>query len=63
MDYAGAKNEGHIMVKIACRKPCITIERGIGFCQGILTVHGITEDDNVTEIRTGGLGSTTKVNN
>ena len=60
-DYYYANNEGHIMVKLSCRKLCPIIDQGVGFCQGIFEIHGITEDDNVTEIRTGGLGSTTEV--
>ena len=62
-DYAYAKNEGPIKIKLAARKNGLIIEAGMGFCQGIFVEYGITEDDEVTEIRTGGFGSTTKVNN
>lgn len=56
-------NEGHIMARIANEniegKTC-TIEPGTGFMQGIFVEFGITEDDDVTEDRNGGFGSTTK---
>lgn len=59
-DYYFANNEGHIMVKIASKDTCDIIPQGTGFCQGILTPYGITVDDETTEIRTGGFGSTSK---
>lgn len=62
-DYSFAKNEGHIKIKLAARKNGLEIESGMGFCQGIFVPYGITEDDEVTEVRVGGFGSTTKVNN
>lgn len=62
-DYADADNEGHIMVKLVneCTvfdKSDFTVEKGKGFCQGILTVYGITEDDEAYAKRIGGFGST-----
>lgn len=62
-DYFNAENEGHILVKIfndTNKSQTIQIEGGKGFAQGIFLPFGITEDDNSTEIRTGGFGSTTK---
>ena len=62
-DYYGAKNEGHIMVKITKdtkENRTLTIPKGTGFAQGIFIPFGITEDDNTSEIREGGMGSTTK---
>lgn len=59
-DYYYADNEGHIMVKISAKEPCKTIELGDAFCQGIFMPFGITKNDNVEEIRTGGFGSTSK---
>ena len=62
-DYYGAKNEGHIMVKITNdtkENRTLTIPKGTGFAQGIFIPFGITEDDNTSEIREGGMGSTTK---
>ena len=58
-DYAFAKNEGHIMVKL--RKPLsvpVTIGRGDRFCQGIFLPYGTAEEDEVTAGRVGGFGST-----
>ena len=59
-DYYNAKNEGHIMIKISCKENCDVINQGTAFCQAIFTQFGITEDDNVTTERIGGLGSTSK---
>ena len=58
-DYAFAKNEGHIMVKL--RNPLsvpVTIGRGDRFCQGIFLPYGTAEEDEVTAGRVGGCGST-----
>ena len=59
-DYAFAKNEGHIMVKL--RNPLsapVTIGRGERFCQGVFLPYGTAEEDDTafTE-RSGGIGST-----
>lgn len=87
-DYAHAKNEGHIMIKIvydgvndAIVSPHIynhddqftlellgstkrfrelTIHSGDAFAQGIFTNYFVTLDDNTTEERIGGFGSTDK---
>ena len=62
-DYFNSDNEGHIFVKITNDtnegKP-VSVESGKGFAQGIFMPFGITEDDDVDEIRNGGFGSTTK---
>ena len=63
-DYYHASNEGHIMVKLtnnngAIRKP-LHICKGDAFCQGIFLPFGITEDDEATTNRVGGMGSTDK---
>ncbi len=58
-DYAFAKNEGHIMVKL--RNPLsepVTIGRGERFCQGVFLPYGTAEEDEVLTGRTGGFGST-----
>ena len=61
-DYAFAKNEGHIMVKL--RNPLetpVTIGRGERFCQGVFLPYGTAEEDeNAFEVRSGGMGSTGK---
>lgn len=56
-------NEGHISAKIRVEKNLfspIEINRGERFIQGIFVPYGITDDDNVTKERTGGIGSTNK---
>lgn len=62
-DYYGSSNEGHIYIKITNdtnENRIISIKEGEGFAQGIFFNFGITEDDDVSEIRDGGFGSTTK---
>ena len=59
-DYYNADNEGHIMVKLSVKEECPLIEENERFCQGVFTQFGITIDDDATEVRTGGLGSTSK---
>lgn len=62
-DYYGSSNEGHIYIKITNdtnENRIISIKEGEGFAQGIFLPFGITEDDEVSEIRDGGFGSTTK---
>ena len=61
-DYAFAKNEGHIMVKL--RNPLdgpVVIRQGERFCQGIFLPYGTAEED-AGELgpRSGGMGSTGK---
>jgi dUTP pyrophosphatase len=62
-DYYFSSNEGHIMIKISCdafdENHSFEVALGSGFAQGIFLPYGITFDDNVTEIRDGGFGSTT----
>ena len=61
-DYFNADNEGHIFIKITnCGDKPLTVEKGKAFAQGVFTPYGITFDDDVTEIRHGGFGSTDKV--
>lgn len=61
-DYYNADNYGHIMIKLTAEKLC-HFNKGDGFCQGIFTVYGVTYDDEVEGIRTGGFGSTDVENN
>ena len=58
-DYAFAKNEGHIMVKL--RNPLsepVTIGRGDRFCQGVFLPYGTAEEEGDFAERSGGMGST-----
>lgn len=62
-DYYNSDNEGHIFIKItndSNEGKTIKINAGEGFAQGLFIEYGITEDDDATEIRNGGMGSTTK---
>lgn len=62
-DYYHSDNEGHIFIKLvndSALAKLIDIEKGEAFCQGIFVPYGITTDDNVTAIRNGGFGSTSK---
>lgn len=62
-DYFNSTNEGHIYIKItndSNENRTVVIKEGEGFAQGIFLPFGITVDDNVNDIRDGGLGSTTK---
>lgn len=61
--YGNENNEGHIIAKITNdtnENKTAHLEAGTGFMQGIFVEYGITEDDNASDIRVGGLGSTTK---
>lgn len=62
-DYYYSDNEGHIFIKLTndSNEGKILVQAaGSGFAQGIFLPFGITEDDEVTEVRNGGFGSTTK---
>ena len=62
--YNNKDNEGHIFIKLSNNdksfKKALTIFNGDAFCQGIFVPYGITVDDNTTDIREGGIGSTNK---
>lgn len=60
-DYYFSDNEGHIFAKItndSRENKALHIPAGAGFIQGIFTEYGITVDDDATETRNGGFGST-----
>lgn len=62
-DYYYSDNEGHIFAKItndSNEGKIVEIKAHTGFMQGIFVEYGITFDDDVTSIRNGGFGSTTK---
>lgn len=62
-DYFYSDNEGHIFIKITNdtnEGKTVEIPGGTGFAQGIFLEYGITVDDEVTTVRNGGFGSTTK---
>lgn len=60
-DYFGAANEGHIHIKIVNANQegkILKLQRGEAFAQGIFLPFGVTVDDDASEIRIGGFGST-----
>lgn len=60
-DYYYSDNEGHIFAKItndSNENRTVTLNPQTGFMQGIFVEYGITVDDDVSEIRNGGFGST-----
>ncbi len=62
-DYYYSDNEGHIFIKItndSHEGKTLVIKEGEAFAQGVFSEYGITYDDDVTEARNGGFGSTTK---
>ncbi len=62
-DYFYSDNEGHIFAKLtndSKEGKTLEVAPGEGFMQGIFVEYGITMDDDVTDVRNGGFGSTTK---
>ena len=62
-DYYYSDNEGHIFCKLtndSNENKTVSLDRGDGFCQGIFIEYGITFDDDATDTRNGGFGSTSK---
>ena len=62
-DYYYSDNEGHIFVKLtndSNQGKVVSVKAGASVCQGIFLPFGITMSDCVTDIRNGGVGSTTK---
>lgn len=62
-DYYSAANEGHIMVKLtnnSTENKEVNLEKGSAFVQGVFLKYYTTIDDDTTENRTGGFGSTNK---
>ena len=61
-DYYGSDNEGHIFIKVTNdtnENRTLVMEEATGFAQGIFMQFGITDDDECTDVRNGGFGSTT----
>lgn len=62
-DYYGSDNEGHIFIKITNDNKAdktVKIEKYKAFAQGIFIPFGITEDDECSDVRNGGFGSSGK---
>lgn len=62
-DYYYSDNEGHIFIKItndSREGKTLIIHQGDAFAQGVFVEYGITVDDDATDTRNGGFGSTSK---
>ncbi len=62
-DYYNSSNQGHIMIKMtndSRNNKSVHVDKGAGFAQGIFIEYGITTDDDATDLRDGGFGSTNK---
>ncbi|MCF0135459.1 MAG: deoxyuridine 5'-triphosphate nucleotidohydrolase [Lachnospiraceae bacterium] len=62
-DYYGSDNEGHIRIKItndSREAKTLELKAGAGLAQGIFLPYGTAEEEEVTRVRNGGLGSTDK---
>ncbi len=60
-DYYGSDNEGHIFIKMVNtnnEEKNVKLKKGDAVAQGIFVSYGITVDDEVTDKRNGGFGST-----
>ena len=58
-DYAGADNEGHMLLAVVNGGAApFTLRPGDRMCQGILLPFGLAEEETVTGARRGGYGST-----
>ena len=60
-DYFGAKNEGHIMLKLtndSNEGKTLAVRAGEAVAQGVFMPFGITVDDDASAVREGGFGST-----
>ena len=62
-DYYYSDNEGHMFVKLTNdtnEDKTVELQAGQGMIQGIFFEFGVVVDDDSTEVRNGGFGSTTK---
>jgi len=60
-DYYYSDNEGHIFCKVVNEGDVMmNVKAGEAFAQSIFLMHGLTYDDDVSAVRNGGLGSTSK---
>lgn len=59
-DYAHADNEGHIFVYLKnTSSEVVHFEKGENVVQAVFIPFGVADEEEVTEERTGGIGSTT----
>ena len=60
--YNNPDNEGHIMFQVynLSNGSSVTLHKGDRIGQGVFVPYGLTDNDEVDRIRTGGFGSTEK---
>ena len=57
--YNNPDNEGHLWICVKNEgENEFVLEKGAAFAQGVFSKYFVTEDDNATGVRTGGIGST-----
>jgi dUTP pyrophosphatase len=64
--YNNPDNEGHIMFQVYnIKRPLpentVVLHKGDRIGQGVFVRYGLTDDDMVERVRTGGFGSTTPI--
>ena len=59
-DYSKSPNEGHIMLKFVTGFSSLKVSSGDRIVQGIFLKYYTTDDDDVDNVRVGGIGSTGK---
>lgn len=58
-DYQFGKNDGDMMLALLNTSAnLVKYKAGDRICQAVFCIHGITSDDDASEKRTGGIGST-----
>lgn len=58
-DYYNSDNEGHIFIKFTnLGEKLLSVKKGDGIAQGIFLPYYLTTDDDVSDKRNGGIGST-----
>ena len=58
-DYSDSDNEGHVFIRMTNESDnLLSIDKGSAFAQGVFVQYLLTEEDDATAARNGGLGST-----
>lgn len=60
-DYYKSDNDGHIFIKLVNRGDVpVSLKKGEAFAQGIISEYQRVDDDNVSQQRNGGMGSSNR---
>lgn len=62
-DYYNSDNEGHLFIPIhndTYENKTLMLQQNDAFVQGIFLMYGLCEEEEVSAVRNGGFGSTTK---